>query len=39
MHFFHNKNADFSGIRTQIVGIEGQHADHQITNTKTLFIR
>ena len=25
---FNRKIVDFSGIRTQIVGVEGEHADH-----------
>ena len=27
------KTVDFSGIRTQIVGVEGEHADHLTTTT------
>ena len=30
---FYRKIVDFSGIRTQIVGIEGEHADHLTTTT------
>ena len=25
---FYRKIVDFSGIRTQIIGVEGKHADH-----------
>ena len=34
--FKHNiteKTVDFSGIRTQIIGLEGKHADHLTTTT------
>ena len=30
---FYRKMADFSGIRSQIVGVEGEHADHLTTTT------
>ena len=31
--FYGNKTLDLSGIRTQIVGVEGKHADHLTTTT------
>ena len=30
------KNVHFSGIRTQMVGVEGEHADHLTTTTALL---
>ena len=30
---FYRKNVDFSGIRTRIVGVEGEYADHLTTTT------
>ena len=35
-HKFDRKNAGFSGIRTRIVGVEGNHADHLTTTTTAL---
>ena len=34
---FRIENVDFSGIRTRIVGIEGEHADHFAVNTALPF--
>ena len=31
------KTVDFSGIRTRIVGVEGEHADHLNTTTAQIF--
>ena len=32
-HSFYRKNLGFSGIRTRIVRVEGEHADHLTTTT------
>ena len=32
-HIFTEKNVSFSGIRTRIVGLKGEHADHLTKNT------
>ena len=32
-----NKNCTLSGIRTRIVRVEGEHADHLTTTTAVLF--
>ena len=35
---FYRKIVDLSGIRTWIVGVEGEHADHLTTTTAQKFI-
>ena len=35
-HKFYRKTVDVSGIRTLIIGVEGEHADHLITTTAPL---
>ena len=32
-HILQEKTVDFSGTHTQIVGVEGDHADHLTTTT------
>ena len=34
---FYRKSVDFNRIRTQIVGVEGEHTDHLTTTTAALF--
>ena len=38
-HNFTEKTVGFSEIQTQIVGVEGQHADHLTTTTAPEFIK
>ena len=33
-HFYGIKIVDIRGIRTRIVGVEGEHADHQVHDAK-----
>ena len=35
----YRKNVDFSGIRTRIVGMNGQHSDHLITTAAQHFVK
>ena len=35
---FYRKIEDFNGIRTQIIGVEGKHADHLTTTTASYIL-
>ena len=37
-NFLQKKSFNFSGIRTRIIGVEDEHADHLTTNTAQRFL-